>query len=284
VLAVGVWRAASRSFKLCRMTVVPEDVRAFAVKPFRGVPLPPDMQQIEAGGAVLTLNRGNGAQWVHIEAERFDVGETVAAIREVAGRHGKATLAWWITSADAWAIPGLEAAGLANRDGPGYEAVLHALALVTEPAGQAPDDVAVEVVSTWEQYSKSYDVFAEVFGTPPVADDVRRARWKSYGLRGCRVIASLERQIVGAAAADYGPTALGLMAGAVLPEARGRGVYTAMVHARWRVAVERRTPALTITAGRMSRPICERMGFQYLEPISIFVDELALDVDARAER
>jgi hypothetical protein len=24
----------------------------------------------------------------------------------------------------------------------------------------------------------------------------------------------------------------------------------------------------------MSRPICERMGFQYLEPISIFVDEL----------
>jgi hypothetical protein len=51
-------------------------------------------------------------------------------------------------------------------------------------------------------------------------------------------------------------------------------VYTAMVHARWRVAVERRTPALTITAGRMSRPICERMGFQYLEPISIFVDGL----------
>ena len=257
------------------MTVVPEDVRGFAVKPFRGVPLPPDMRQIEAAGAVLMLNRGNGAQLVHIEAESFDVGETVAAIRALARRHAKATLAWWITSADAWAIAELEAAGLANRDVPGYEAVLHALALVTEPVRQAaPDDVAVEVVTTWEQYSKSWDVFAEVFGTPPVADDVRRERWKTYGLRGCTLVASVEGKVVGAAAAGYGPTALTLLAGAVLPKARGRGVYTAMVHARWRVAVERRTPALTITAGRMSRPICERMGFQYLEPISIFVDEL----------
>jgi GNAT superfamily N-acetyltransferase len=170
---------------------------------------------------------------------------------------------------------GTRGGGPGEQDVPGYEAVLHALALVTEPVRQAaPDDVAVEVATTWEQYSKSYDVFAEVFGTPPVADDVRRERWKTWGLRGCTVIASVEGQVVGAAAAGYGPTALTLLAGAVLPEARGRGVYTAMVHARWRVAVERRTPALTITAGRMSRPICERMGFQYLEPISIFVDGL----------
>jgi hypothetical protein len=175
------------------MTVVPEDVRGFAVKPFRGVPLPPDMRQIEAGGAVLMLNRGNAAQLVHIEADSFDVGKTVAAIRALARRHAKATLAWWITSADAWAVAKLEAAGLANRDVPGYEAVLHALALVTEPVRQAaPDDVAVEVVTTWEQYSKSYDVFAEVFGTPPVADDVRRERWKTYGLRGCTLVASVE--------------------------------------------------------------------------------------------
>lgn len=256
------------------MTLVPEDVRGFAVKPFRGVPLPPDMRQIEAGGAVLNLNRGNGAQLVHLEADSFDVGETVAAIRALARRHGKATLAWWITSADAWAVAELEAAGLANRDVPGYEAVLHALALVTDPVREAPDDVAADVVTTWEQYSKFYDVIAEVFGTPPVADDVRRERWKTYGLRGCTVVASVEGRVVGAANAGYAPTALTLLAGAVLPEARGRGVYTAMVHARWRIAVERRTPALTITAGRMSRPICERMGFQYLEPISIFVDEL----------
>lgn len=221
------------------------------------------------------LNRGNGAQLVHIEADSFDVGKTVAAIRALARRHGKATLAWWITPADAWVIPELEAAGLVNRDVPGYEAVLHALALVTEPVRQAPDNVAVEVVTTWEQFSKFYDVIAEVFGTPPVADDVRRERWKTDGVRGCTVVASVEGQIVGAANAGYGPSAVTLLAGAVLPEARGRGVYTAMVHARWRIAVERQTPALTITAGRMSRPICERMGFQYLEPIRVFVDELA---------
>ena len=163
---------------------------------------------------------------------------------------------------------------MVNRDVPGFEAVEHALALVSEPEGQPPDDVDVEVVATWEQYTKSYEVIAEVFGTPPVRDEVRRERWKTYGDRGCTVVASLDGQIVGVAFAGYGPVALTLLAGAVLPETRGRGVYTAMVHARWRIAVERGTPALTIQAGRLSRPICERMGFSYLEPIRVFVDEL----------
>ena len=42
---------------------------------------------------------------------------------------------------------------------------------------------------------------------------------------------------------------------------RGRGAYRALVRARWDVAVERGTPALTVSAGAMSRPILERLGF-----------------------
>ncbi len=240
----------------------------------RGVPMTPPMRQIEASGAVLTLSGGSGAQLVHLEGGRLDIHRAVAEIRALARRNKVPTLAWWITRADEWAIPELEAAGLVNRDVPGFEAVEHALALVSEPEGQPPDDVDVEVVATWEQYTKSYEVIAEVFGTPPVRDEVRRERWKTYGDRGCTVVASVDGQIVGVAFADYGPVALTLLAGAVLPETRGRGVYTAMVHARWRIAVERGTPALTIQAGRLSRPICERMGFSYLEPIRVFVDEL----------
>jgi GNAT superfamily N-acetyltransferase len=60
----------------------------------------------------------------------------------------------------------------------------------------------------------------------------------------------------------------------VLPEARGRGVYRALVQARWRAAAARGTPALTVQAGRMSRPICERLGFAFLAPIRVFVDQL----------
>jgi hypothetical protein len=52
------------------------------------------------------------------------------------------------------------------------------------------------------------------------------------------------------------------------------------VLARWDLAVERGTPALTVQAGRMSRPICERMGFGFVEAVRVFVDNLPGNVEA----
>jgi predicted acetyltransferase len=54
------------------------------------------------------------------------------------------------------------------------------------------------------------------------------------------------------------------MGGAVLPEARGRGAYRALVRARWDDAVARGTPALTVGAGPMSEPILRRLGFEQI--------------------
>ena len=53
-----------------------------------------------------------------------------------------------------------------------------------------------------------------------------------------------------------------MLGGAMLPEARGRGVYTSLVHARWAHAVERGAPRLVVSAGPMSAPILERLGFE----------------------
>jgi hypothetical protein len=63
-----------------------------------------------------------------------------------------------------------------------------------------------------------------------------------------------------------------LFVGAVLEEARGQGVYKALVSARWEAAVARGTPALTVQAGRMSRPILARLGFQDLGQAHLYVD------------
>ena len=53
-----------------------------------------------------------------------------------------------------------------------------------------------------------------------------------------------------------------LMGGAVLPEARGRGVYRALVRARWEDAVARGTPLLVTEAmPDTSYPILTRLGF-----------------------
>ncbi len=48
--------------------------------------------------------------------------------------------------------------------------------------------------------------------------------------------------------------------GSTLPHARGRGIYRALVAARWDDAVARGTPYLTTVARPMSAPILERMG------------------------
>jgi GNAT superfamily N-acetyltransferase len=58
------------------------------------------------------------------------------------------------------------------------------------------------------------------------------------------------------------PSGINLSGSSVLPAARGRGVYRALVAARWDEAVERHLPALTVQAGVMSAPILERLGFE----------------------
>ena len=67
----------------------------------------------------------------------------------------------------------------------------------------------------------------------------------------------LDGEIVGTAAAIFGANAVYLVGGSTRSDARGRGVYRALVRARWDAAVARGTPALTVSAGRMSRPILE---------------------------
>jgi GNAT superfamily N-acetyltransferase len=65
-----------------------------------------------------------------------------------------------------------------------------------------------------------------------------------------------------------------LMGGAVLPEARGRGVYRALVRARWDHAVARGTPLLVVQAGPMSAPVLDGLGFVRHGEIRLFADRL----------
>jgi GNAT superfamily N-acetyltransferase len=70
------------------------------------------------------------------------------------------------------------------------------------------------------------------------------------------------------------PDAVALMGGVVLPEARRRGVYRALVHARWRHAAERGTPTLVVQAGALSAPVLDGLGFVRHGELRLFVDRL----------
>jgi GNAT superfamily N-acetyltransferase len=66
-----------------------------------------------------------------------------------------------------------------------------------------------------------------------------------------------------------------LAGGYTRPDVRGRGVYGALVRARWDAVVAAGTPALTVSAGRMSRPILEGLGFQTVGWIDCLLDDFA---------
>jgi hypothetical protein len=45
------------------------------------------------------------------------------------------------------------------------------------------------------------------------------------------------------------------------------------VTTRWKLAVGRGTPALTVQAARMSRPVLERLGFEFIAQMPMYIDE-----------
>jgi GNAT superfamily N-acetyltransferase len=206
-----------------------------------------------------------------------DVEATVEAARAVARQHGKKILVWWVPPDQDHVAPALEAAGLVNEDTPGFEAIENALVLVAPPQGDAVDGVEVRATETWEDFRDGSRVVEQAFGMPLVTDDELRARYDDYrhpDNPGRGFIALIDGRVVGTSYAAFGNAGVNLFGGSVLPEARGRGVYRALVQARWEAAAARGTPALTVQAGRMSRPICERLGFVFLAPVRVFVDTL----------
>lgn len=80
-------------------------------------------------------------------------------------------------------------------------------------------------------------------------------------------VVEIDDQPVSAAWIVYMPDGnpfAGLYGGATRAEYRGRGCYTALIAARAAAAKARGVPYLTVDASAMSRPILEKIGFQYL--------------------
>ncbi|HUK98834.1 MAG TPA: GNAT family N-acetyltransferase [Gaiellaceae bacterium] len=257
---------------------VPEPVRRLALYPFHELPESPDGKRVELEGAFIGINHWPTAQIVGIRGDGpADVGATVEAARAVAREHDKTIVAWWVPPDQDHVAPGLEQAGLVNEDTPGFEAVENALAVLEPVFGDRADGVDVRMVETWEDYLAGSRVVETAFEMPHLTDDDLRSRFDDYlhpENPGRAFVALVDGRVVGTSFAAFGDAGVNLFGGAVLPDARGRGVYRALVQARWEAAAARGTPALTVQAGRMSRPICERLGFGFLAPIRVFVDQL----------
>lgn len=143
-----------------------------------------------------------------------------------------------------------------------------ALALAEEPP-RPPPGIDVRVADSYDDYAAAREVQWDAFDVP----EERRARQRSYlekefeeAIRfgvPATFVATLEERVAATAMAVPSERGVFLIAGSTSPWARGRGLYRALVHARWEYAVARGTPALVTQADpSTSYPILKRLGFE----------------------
>jgi GNAT superfamily N-acetyltransferase len=145
---------------------------------------------------------------------------------------------------------------------------MRSLTIAKAPVGAPEVEVDVRRVSTFEELLQALEIDWEAFG---IAEDERELRrveakeaWPRHQVDGTlsMYVAFVEEKPVGFARDVFTRHGVVMLGGATLPEARGQGVYTALVLARWQHAAERGAQRLVVSAGPQSAPILEHLGFE----------------------
>jgi hypothetical protein len=127
----------------------------------------------------------------------------------------------------------------------------------------------VRLVETFEQFAAGREIQWEAFATPAERRARNRVRLQEDFDESQRLgvpvgfLASLDGRPAATALAIPSERGVLLIGGATATWARGRGLYRALVRARWDYAVARGTPALvTHAVPNTSYPILRRLGFR----------------------
>ena len=190
-------------------------------------------------------------------------------------RRGIPLVEWWV----GWSAPPslggeLLSLGLAPDDEP----VLTGMTCAVGPP--AAPHVEVRAIETAAQYLDAVAVDWEVWQIPADERARRRAveveRFDEEHAAGTahHWAAFIDERPIGFGRGIDMEEGVALMGGAVLPDARGRGAYRALVRARWEHAVARGTPLLVVQAGPMSAPVLDGLGFERHGEIQLFADRL----------
>ncbi|HEY7017973.1 MAG TPA: hypothetical protein VH297_05840 [Gaiellaceae bacterium] len=262
--------------------MIPEAVRQLAEDPTAYAPAPPGFERIQNERYSLLLGpfaHMTMAQRVRLEAD--EVERAVAEVREHVAECGRTWVTWWVTDSTRPADLeqrllglGLEPAALPLSE-PSYEAM--ALTREPEPAGPG---LSARLAVDFDEYVTATEITWDAFEFPEDRRESEREilpalyEFHRNGLAS-RYLCFLDGEPVASAVAVFANAAVMLIGGAVLPEARGRGCYKALVRARWDDAVARDTPALVVQAGAMSQPILAGLGFDRVATMRVFVDRFA---------
>jgi GNAT superfamily N-acetyltransferase len=209
-----------------------------------------------------------------------DLDDTIAEVRGLVRQEGYLRNVWHL--GPSCRPEGIERRllerGFAPAARPPYEPISLAMALTAPPSiSRAASGVEARLVRSVEEYGEVIRIAMEAFNEP--AEDAAAwtaavpALWASQdGVNRYTHLAFLDGRPVGFGFAATAPSGVLLGGSGVLAVARGRGIYRALVAARWDEAVKLGKPGLVIHAGAMSRPILERCGFEAVCGVQVFDD------------
>jgi hypothetical protein len=232
------------------------------------VPLARGDERLDRRRYVLWIGgRGDHPGWTVAQRFRLAAGEVEevrAEIHHELRARGRTACTWEVGSS---ATPDdlvdrLLELGLVDDGDP----LAVGMALTEPPAGDPPGGIEVRRAASDADEAVAAQIAAEAFGGAGVPRPFDPAS------PVVTYLAFLDGVPVGRATGSFGDYGVSLFGGGVLEHARGRGVYRALVLARFADAVARGTPAAVTQAGRQSRPILARLGFRELCTIRILLD------------
>jgi hypothetical protein len=257
-------RRARRRGRVRRLSTIPDDLRRLATSPDRYTRISGDVTRTIDDRYCLI----QGNTWAGVSDVRVAESEVERLVAEIRDRvPAQKTLVWWLnpetTPVD---LPErLETLGFRIPDD--RAGILYALACATQPP-EAPAEVSVRRVESFDDHLASAEVMWEAFRTPKARRQAQRQHLRSEfeAAREAGVpvtfLAELDGRPAGVGRSIYSDLGVFLIAGAVAEWARGRGVYRALVRARWDDAAARGTPGLVTEAvPDTSYPILKRLGF-----------------------
>jgi GNAT superfamily N-acetyltransferase len=244
-----------------------------------GLWLPPDpSHDVIVGDGFSMVVATTYASVERIRLGRDDVQDVLERVRKIGGEHGVGRITWWVGDRSTPVDLADQLISLGLEPDPNTP-TLTSLTIDRQPDGDPA--VAVRQVETAEDYLRAMEINWDVWD---VSADERKERRKAKNTawpaladsdRSRHYLAEIEGEPVGFGRAVFTPHGALLMGGAVLPVARGRGVYTALVHARWHDTVALGAPRIVVSAGHMSAPILKRLGFTRIGGVRLLVDRLS---------
>lgn len=220
-----------------------------------------------------------------IRTTEAELDATIAEVRAVLREGGFTHNVWNVgPSCTPVNLPQLlRARGFAPVNRSPYEPTMTIMALAEAPPRPTAPGIEARLCANLDEFIEALRVAVDAFDEPEEAAEgwlsAAPSLWsRQDGQNYFTHIAFLDGRPAGMGFAATAPMGVMLTGSGVRASARGRGVYRALLAARWEHAVKIGRPGLVVHAGAMSRPILDRCGFQTICQTE-WLDDLAFQRD-----